>query len=186
MKIAVFCGSSSGNDPQFLTATQALGKHLAQNGIDIVYGGGNVGLMGAVADAALSEGGRVYGVIPEHLKQKEIAHEGLTELRVVADMHERKVAMAAMADAFVALPGGAGTLEEIFEAWTWAQLGHHAKPCAFYNVKGFYQPLLEMVRHMADNGFLKPVHASMLVTADTPDTLLAGIAGYQPPEGKWR
>lgn len=185
MKIAVFCGSATGNNPQFLTATQALGKHFAQNGIDIVYGGGNVGLMGAVADAALAEGGRVYGVIPEHLKQKEIAHEGLTELRVVADMHERKAAMADMADAFVALPGGAGTLEEIFEAWTWAQLGHHTKPCAFYNVLDFYEPLLDMVKHMTRCGFLKPEHAGMLVKASTPESLLAGITAYQAPAGKW-
>ena len=121
MRIAVFCGSSIGENPEFAQATRALGHYLAMNGVDLVYGGGNVGLMGVVADAFLEKGAQVYGVIPEYLKDRELAHPGLTELKIVADMHERKAAMARMADAFVALPGGVGTLEEIFEAWTWAR-----------------------------------------------------------------
>jgi len=185
MKIAVFCGSNTGNNPQFLHATRALGEHLASNGIDVVYGGGKVGLMGEMADTVLEHGGKVFGVIPEHLRQKEIAHNGLTELQVVAEMHERKAAMAQMADAFVALPGGAGTLEEIFEAWTWAQLGYHAKPCAFYNVFGFYDPLLQMIDHMSACGFLKPVHSDMLIKADTPEALLSSITAYKVPAQKW-
>ena len=185
MKVAVFCGSSSGNKPEFLQATKELGAYLAQNGIDLVYGGGKVGLMGAIADAFIENGGKVYGVIPQHLKSREIAHEGLTELTVVADMHERKATMATMADAFVALPGGAGTLEEIFEAWNWAQLGHHQKPCAFYNVDGFYNPLIDMISHMSDSGFVRPQYAEMLIHANQPDELLSLINAYEPPQQKW-
>lgn len=185
MKIAVFCGSSSGEHPDFVRETKALGHYLATNGIDLVYGGGHVGLMGAIADAFLEKGRHVYGVIPEHLKEKEIAHQGLTELRVVADMHERKAAMAQMADAFVALPGGAGTLEEIFEAWTWAQLGHHSKPCAFYNINGFYDPLIKMISTMSASGFLKAQYADMLIHTHQPETLLSSIHAYIPPKQKW-
>lgn len=185
MKIAVFCGSSSGHHPEFVKATKALGGYLASQGIDLVYGGGKVGLMGAIADAFLENGGKVYGVIPEHLKQKEIAHPGLTELNVVSDMHERKATMAGMADAFVALPGGAGTLEEIFEAWTWAQLGHHAKPCAFYNINGFYNPLIEMIASMSASGFLNPRYAEMLIHTDRSDALLSAIQSYEAPKQKW-
>ena len=185
MKVAVYCGSSAGNEPQFLAATQALGQHFVQQGIDVVYGGGHVGLMGAIADSVLQAGGRVYGVMPKHLVEREIAHQGLTELTVVADMHERKAQMAAMADAFVALPGGAGTLEEIFEVWTWAQLGHHRKPCAFYNVDGFYDPLFAMIEKMTTTGFLKPVYADMLIRTADPEALTEAFAGYQPPQNKW-
>lgn len=185
MKVAVFCGSSAGNDPHFLAATQKLGQHFVRQGIDVVYGGGHVGLMGAIADSVLQAGGRVYGVMPKHLVDREIAHQGLTELTVVADMHERKAKMASMADAFVALPGGAGTLEEIFEAWTWAQLGHHKKPCAFYNVDGFYEPLFSMVDKMTGTGFLKPEYAGMLIRTSDPAELTEAFAQYLPPQNKW-
>ncbi|MFB2703531.1 LOG family protein [Marinobacter shengliensis] len=185
MRIAVFCGSSIGENPEFAQATRALGHYLATNGVDLVYGGGNVGLMGVVADAFLEKGAQVYGVIPEYLKDRELAHPGLTELKIVADMHERKAAMARMADAFVALPGGVGTLEEIFEAWTWAQLGYHAKPCAFYNVNGFYDKLFEMISNMTDSGFLKPHHAEMIIHTDNEAQLLSAIQSYQTPKLKW-
>ncbi|MCC4263711.1 TIGR00730 family Rossman fold protein [Oceanimonas baumannii] len=186
MKIAIFCGSSSGNDLTFVKATKALGSYLANNGVDLIYGGGKVGLMGTIADSFLASGGKVYGVIPEYLKEREIAHQGLTELKVVADMHERKATMAQMADAFVALPGGAGTLEEIFEAWTWAQLGHHIKPCAFYNTNGFYNPLIEMIKKMSDAGFLKPQHCDMLIKTDNSAELLSLIKSYKAPDRKWK
>ena len=185
MKIAIFCGSSSGESPEFVKATKTLGGYLASNDIDLVYGGGKVGLMGAIADSFLENNGKVYGVIPEHLKDREIAHQGLTDLKVVSDMHERKSTMADMADAFIALPGGAGTLEEIFEAWTWAQLGHHSKPCAFYNVNGFYDPLIEMISTMAAAGFLKPEYAEMLIHTDNPEDVLSSIKMYKAPKQKW-
>ncbi|SBS30507.1 LOG family protein YvdD [Marinomonas aquimarina] len=186
MKIAVFCGSSSGNDPRFVETTKALGKYFAEQGVDVVYGGGDVGLMGTIADAVLEGGGKVYGAIPEYLKSKEIAHPNLTELHVVKDMHERKAKMAELADAFVALPGGIGTLEEIFEVWTWAQLGHHSKPCAFYNVMGFYDPLFTMVEQMRDAGFVRPQYVDMLIKTDQAETLLEAIRHYQAPDRKWR
>lgn len=185
MRIAVFCGSSSGNDPDFINSTKILGQYFAENGIDLIYGGGKVGLMGVIASSVMEYGGKVIGVIPEYLKEKEIAHEGLTELIIVADMHERKARMASMADAFVALPGGAGTLEEIFEAWTWAQLGHHSKPCAFYNTNGFYKYLFAMITHMKNTGFLNKEYSEMLILADTPEVLVRGIEKYQPPLKKW-
>jgi len=185
MKIAVFCGSSSGESPEFVRATKELGSFLASNGVDLVYGGGKVGLMGVIADSFLDNDGKVYGVIPEHLKDREIAHAGLTDLKVVADMHERKATMAQMADAFVALPGGAGTLEEIFEAWTWAQFGHHSKPCAFYNINGFYDPLIQMISQMVGSGFLKSQYAQMLINTDQAAELLSSIKSYQAPKQKW-
>ncbi|WP_434360019.1 TIGR00730 family Rossman fold protein [Parasalinivibrio latis] len=185
MKIAIFCGSSSGNHPEYVEETRKLGKYLAQNGMDVVYGGGKVGLMGTIADSAMAHGGKVYGVIPERLKDKELAHTGVTELFVVKDMHERKAKMAGLADAFVALPGGAGTLEEIFEAWTWAQLGYHNKPCAFYNTGGYWDPLLGMVTNMVEAGFLKAEMADMLVLADSPEALVDKLAAYKPPGNKW-
>lgn len=185
MKIAVYCGSRSGSDPKFARAAEALGAYLGSHGIDVVFGGGHVGLMGIVADAVLAHGGKVYGVIPEHLRDRELAHPGLTELFVVADMHERKAKMAELADGFVALPGGIGTLEEIFEAWTWGQLGFHHKPCALYNVDGFYDPLLAMAQRMEEKGFLKQEYIDMLVLADTPEQLVDGFRRYRPPHEKW-
>lgn len=185
MKIAVFCGSSTGNNPCYINEAKKLGEFFGKNGIDLVYGGGKVGLMGVIANAVLANGGQVFGVIPEYLKEKEIAHAGLTELFVVKDMHERKAKMASMADAFVALPGGAGTLEEIFEAWTWALLGHHSKPCALYNTNGYYQHLLAMITNMKKSGFLSAEYSEMLILADTPKELVSCIETYQPPIKKW-
>lgn len=186
MKIAVFCGSSAGNNIDYINATKKLGKFFAQNNIDVVYGGGNVGLMGALADSVMENNGKVYGVIPEQLKNKELAHTGITELLVVADMHERKATMAAMADAFVVLPGGVGTLEEIFEAWTWAQLGLHNKPCAFFNVNGFYDKLFELVEYMCHENFLKQEYVDMLIKTDNQDILLKALNQYIPPIQKWK
>jgi len=185
MRVAVYCGSASGNEPVFVEATKKLGKYFAEQGIDVVYGGGHVGLMGTIADTVLEAGGKVFGVMPEDLVNREIAHKHLTDLAVVDNMHERKALMAEMADAFVALPGGAGTLEEIFEAWTWAQLGHHSKPCAFYNVHGFYEPLFGMLTNMIQKGFLKPEYSNMLIRVDEPEALVEAFRFYKAPQKKW-
>ncbi|MDX1598888.1 MAG: TIGR00730 family Rossman fold protein [Marinobacter sp.] len=185
MKIAVYCGSRSGNDPVYADRVRELGAFFGSHGADIVFGGGHVGLMGIVADSVLASGGKVYGVIPEHLRDRELAHGGLTELYVVRDMHERKAKMAELADGFVALPGGIGTLEEIFEAWTWGQLGFHQKPCALFNVNGFYDPLLTMVSAMERAGFLKQEYIDMLIKSEDPETLLNQMRQYQPPREKW-
>jgi uncharacterized protein (TIGR00730 family) len=185
-RLCVFCGSNAGRDPRFVAVAQALGRRLAADGIGIVYGGASIGLMGAVADAAIEAGGDVIGVIPDALAAKEIAHRGLTELRLVRSMHERKALMAELSDGFVALPGGIGTLEELFEVWTWAQLGHHAKPCAFLNVAGFYDSLLAFLDEVAAHAFMKPAHREMLVVADTIPTLMDRLHAYQPPTvTKW-
>lgn len=185
MKVAVYCGSRSGNEPLYAEKAKELGEFFGNNGIDLVFGGGHVGLMGIIADAVLASDGKVYGVIPEHLRDRELAHAGLTELFVVKDMHGRKAKMAELADGFVALPGGIGTLEEIFEVWTWAQLGVHQKPCAFYNVNGFYNPLLEMVRTMVATGFVSQQYLDMIVLAQTPTDLVDGFRAYAPPQEKW-
>lgn len=185
MKVAIFCGSAPGNDPIYKQTTAALGKYLARSGISLVYGGGNVGLMGTIADAFLAEGAAVYGVMPEHLVNRELAHKQLTELTIVADMRERKAAMMELADAFVALPGGAGTMEEIFEAWTWGQLGLHKKPSAFYNVNGFYDDLIKMINTMAESGFVRSQYAQMLISTDNPEQLLSALQNYQAPADKW-
>ncbi|WP_048876818.1 LOG family protein [Saccharomonospora saliphila] len=185
-RLCVFCGSSSGKDPGYAADAAALGALLARRGIGVVYGGGQVGLMGTVADAALEAGGEVTGVIPKHLMREEIAHHGLTELHVVADMHERKATMARLSDGFLALPGGAGTLEELFEVWTWAQLGLHAKPVGLLDVRGFYSRLAEFLDHMTDEGFLN--HASRdLVTIDSdPEVVLDAFARHSyTPIDKW-
>ncbi|TWB49651.1 TIGR00730 family Rossman fold protein [Nitrospirillum viridazoti] len=185
-RLCVFCGSSPGFDPQYLEAARGLGRALAGAGIGLVYGGASVGLMGAVADAVLEVGGQVIGVIPESLKKKEIAHAGLTDLRVVASMHERKALMAELSDGFIALPGGIGTFEELFEVWTWAQLGHHQKPCAIYNVAGFYDGLTAFLDGVVASGFMKQNHRDMLVTADTAAALLDKLRAYEPPAvTKW-
>ena len=185
MKIAVFCGSSSGNDIAYTDATKKLGKFLAQKNIDLVYGGGNVGLMGTIADAVMENGGKVYGVIPEKLEKKELSHTNITELTVVSNMHERKAMMENMADAFIVLPGGAGTLEEIFEVWTWAQLGFHHKPCAFLNVNGYYDKLFELIESMCEAKFLKQEYLDMLIKTDNQEKLLQEILEYVPPKDKW-
>lgn len=171
-RVAVFTGSATGTDPRHAEAATALGRHLAEQGVGVVYGGAHVGLMGAVADAALAAGGEVVGVIPVALQERELAHRGLTELVTVATMHERKAEMARRADAFVALPGGAGTLEEVFEVWTWQQLGYHDKPVAFYDTAGYWRPLLDALAGMADAGFVRRPALDALLVADDPVTLL--------------
>ena len=185
-RICVFCGSSSGEDPVFAESARALGTALAARDISLVYGGASVGLMGAVADAALAAGGRVTGVIPQALMDREIAHAGLTELRVVGSMHERKALMSQLSDGFVAMPGGLGTLEEIFEVWTWAQLGDHEKPCAFLNVGGFYDGLIAFLDGVVARGFIRPAHRAMAIVATRPDELLDRMERYRaPPVAKW-
>lgn len=185
-RICVFCGSSPGRDPAYLEAATAMGTALAGRGLGLVYGGARVGLMGAVADAALAAGAEVIGVLPEALMRKEIAHEGLTRLEVVASMHERKARMAELSDGFVALPGGAGTLEEIFEIWTWGQLGFHGKPAGFLNVSGYFDGLSNFLDHTVTEAFVKPVHRQMMSFHSTPDVLLDALMAYEPPAAeKW-
>lgn len=184
--VCVFCGSSAGADPRHVGAARELGALLARRGIGLVYGGAHVGLMGALADAVLDDGGRVTGVIPQALWDREVGHTALTELLVVDSMHERKALMAARADAFVALPGGLGTLEELFEAWTWALLGIHGKPVALLDVGGFWAPLLAMLDHLVEQGFVRAAHRQMLLVDDDPARLLARLAAYAPPPGpRW-
>jgi uncharacterized protein (TIGR00730 family) len=165
--VCVFCGSSPGDRPGYLQLARDLGGLLAQRGITLVYGGGRVGLMGALADAALQRGGRVVGVIPQLLLDKEVGHSGLSELHVVSSMAERKYAMGELADAFLTLPGGIGTMDELFEAWTWTQLDLHRKPCGLLNYQGFYDPLIDFLDRCVKEGFLRPRHrAALLVDTD--------------------
>lgn len=171
-RICVFCGSSPGADPEFARAAERLGALLAQKGIGLVFGGGKVGMMGRLARAALDCGGEVIGVIPRQLFERKVACTGLSDLRVVATMHERKALMAELADGFMALPGGLGTLEEIFEMLTWAQLGMHAKPCGLLDVAGFFAPLLRFLDHVTEQGFVDPAHRGMVLTAESPAELL--------------
>jgi len=184
MRIAVFTGSQLGPEPH-RTAAADLGTGLARAGVGVVYGGGNVGLMGVVADAALGAGGEVVGVIPQHLVDDEVAHAGLTDLVVVDSMHDRKARMAELSDAFVALPGAAGTLEEVFEAWTWGMLGLHAKPVAFLDVDGFWQPLLTQLRRMVDDGYLAANRLEALGVVHDAAELLAFVERYEHPARKW-
>jgi uncharacterized protein (TIGR00730 family) len=179
--ICVFCGSSAGNDPAFAKAARELGHLIADRDMTLVYGGGNVGLMGAVADAALEKNARVIGIIPHSLEQKEVAHRTLTELHIVRTMHDRKRMMAERADSFVALPGGFGTLEEIFEVITWAQLGIHQNPCAFLNVSGFFNGLIQYLDHAVDAELLKPEYRQMLLIDTDAVRLLDAIQAYKPP-----
>ena len=184
--IAVFCGSSNGSDPAFAAAAGDVGTLLAGERITLVYGGGSVGLMGVLADAALAAGGRVVGVIPRALWEREIGHRGLSEIHVVETMHERKARMASLADAFLALPGGLGTLEEMFEVWTWGQLGIHEKPCAFLDVNGYYAPLLAFLDRAVELGLIRPQHRAMAIVDRDPRALLQKLARYEPPRvAKW-
>ena len=178
--ICVFCGSSTGERPEYVQAASDFGRLLAEQGITVVYGGGNVGLMGVLADSALAAGGRVIGVIPQHLVDKELAHSDV-DLRIVGSMHERKALMAELADAFVALPGGIGTFEEFFEILTWSQLGLHSKPCGLLNVAGYYDPLVAMLEHAAAEGFLRPLHLQLMVQASEPQELLEKLRTSHPP-----
>ena len=185
-RIAVFCGSSSGTETVFEKEAQTLGQTLAKEKIDLVYGGANVGLMGALANATLSEGGNVIGVIPTFLKSKEIAHLGLTELHIVASMHERKTKMNDLCDGAIALPGGFGTLEELFEMLTWGQLGLHQKPVGLLNVNGFYDELIQLMDTMVEKGFLKEVYRKLVLISNNPNDLLAQMRTYEAPiVGKW-
>lgn len=185
MKIAVFCGSNKGDNPAYEQEAIKLGEFFAKNSIELVYGGGAVGLMGVISTSVMKNGGSVYGVIPEHLQNKELAHHGLTELHIVKDMHTRKAMMNDRAEAFVAMPGGAGTMEEIFEVWTWLQIGYHHKPCALYNVSGFYDKLLDFIEHMVNSGFLDRKYLDTLIVADNPQDLLQALKSYKSPKSKW-
>ncbi len=184
--VCVFCGSSTGRSPAYATVAAELGGAIARRGMTLVYGGGNVGLMGVVADAALGAGGRVVGVITEALVGVEIGHDRLTELKVVGSMHERKALMADLAEAVVALPGGFGTLEELFEIVTWGQLGYHTKPAVVLDVDGFYGPMFEQVERAVAEGFIRPEHAALLRRASTVEAVLAALDHPVPtPIPKW-
>lgn len=178
--ICVFCGSSTGNRPAYKQAAQAMGEAIARRGLGLVYGGGNIGLMGMVADATLAAGGEVIGVIPRFLVDKEISHDGLTQLHVVDSMHDRKALMAELANAFIALPGGYGTLEEFCEILTWAQLGLHQKPQGLLNVKGYYDPLLQLFDRAVTEEFLRSELRSLVLESPSPEDLLDLLANYQP------
>jgi len=179
--LCVFCGSNPGADPAYADAARRTGELLARSGIAIVFGGGRVGLMGRVAEAALGAGGKVIGVIPQVLMRKELAHDSLTELHVVNTMHERKQLMADLSDGFVALPGGFGTFEEFCEILTWAQLGLHTKPCGLLNVKGYYDPLLALFEHAVREQFARPGHLDMIVTDDDPTRLVERMKRFRAP-----
>jgi uncharacterized protein (TIGR00730 family) len=183
--ICIYCGSSAGNDPAFLEEAVRAGRIIAEQGLTLVYGGGRVGLMGAVADAALEAGGKVIGVMPEDLVNQEIGHTGLTELIVVNSMHERKWKMAELADGFLCLPGGPGTFEEVVEQWTWALLGFHAKPCGFVNVSGYYDLWRQTVQQMVDAGFVGQQYNDMLIYADSTAEALERFRSYVAPPPKW-
>ena len=179
-RLAVYCGSASPPDPRYLELAREVGGDLAMRGIGIVYGGGKVGLMGALADGALAAGGEVIGVIPQALMGRELAHPGLTALQVVETMHQRKAAFTDLADGFVTLPGGVGTMDELWEAISWAQLGYHAKPVGLLNAFGYYDGLVDFNRHMAATGFVRPAHAEILLVAETLPELLARMASAPP------
>jgi uncharacterized protein (TIGR00730 family) len=180
--ICVYCGSSTGSRDSYVAAANDLARALVERNIQLVYGGASIGVMGALADRVLALGGRVVGVIPKALAVKEVAHPNLSELYVTETMHERKTKMADLADGFIALPGGIGTLEELFEIWTWAQLGFHYKPCGLLNVLGYYDGLLGFLKHIADEGFVKDEHRSLLMVADHADDLLDRYASYRAPK----
>jgi uncharacterized protein (TIGR00730 family) len=180
-RICIFCGSQAGHDPDYAKAAGDLGRLLAGRDITVVYGGGHVGMMGVLAEAALRAGGEVIGVIPEGLKRRELAYANLTQLIVTRTMHERKQQMADLADAFLALPGGFGTFEEFCEIVTWAQLGVHRKPCALLNVKGYYDPMLAMFDRGVQEGFIRPVHRSLVLAGDDAHALLAAMQAWEPP-----
>ena len=180
-RICVFAGSNLGSHIEYLTAARALGDALVRHQVGLVYGGARLGLMGAVADMVLAARGHVTGVIPEALVAKEVAHTGLSDLRIVASMHERKAMMGELADAFIALPGGLGTLEEFFEVLTWAQLGLHRKPCGLLNVCGFFDGLLAFLEHSIDERFVRREHRTMVIVSSSPDSLLEQFDQYVPP-----
>ena len=171
-RLAVYCGSAAGSQPVFADATRATAAAMLSRGVDLVYGGGRLGLMGLIADSVLAGGGRVYGVIPKALVQLEVAHNGVTELHTVETMHERKAQMTELADAFVALPGGIGTLDELFEAWSWNALGYHKKPLCLLNVEGYWDGMIAFIDHAAECGFLSAERRKQLLVAQTPEQAL--------------
>ncbi len=179
-RLAVYCGSATPADPIYIDSARAVGRTLAERGIGVVYGGGRLGLMGAVADGALAAGGEVIGVIPQALVGAEVAHKGLTELHVVDTMHQRKQAFTDLSDGFVTIPGGTGTMDELWEAMSWAQLGYHTKPVGLLNTAGYYDHLIAFVAKMGEIGFLRPVHRDILIVADALDGLLDRMAAYVP------
>jgi uncharacterized protein (TIGR00730 family) len=181
----VFCGASAGGDPRYAEVAEAVGASLARRGIELVYGGGRLGLMGAVADGALAASGRVTGVIPAGLVDRELAHRGVTELRIVTTLHERKAVMAELSDGFLALPGGLGTLEELAEVLSWAQLELHAKPVGVLDVGGFFGPLVAYLDHAAKEGFIAAGHRDLLIVDDDLDRLLERFETWRPPGGRW-
>lgn len=184
--VCVFCGASPGAQPIYRQAAQSLGRHLAEQGLRLVYGGGAVGLMGVVADAAMAAGGEVIGIIPQSLERAEIGHSGLTRLEVVDTMHTRKARMAELGDAFIALPGGLGTLEELFEVWTWGQLGYHNKPLGLLDVNGFYGKLGDFLDHLVEERFVRSQHRAMLQLSESPAELLQMLRQWQPSTApKW-
>jgi uncharacterized protein (TIGR00730 family) len=185
-RLAVFCGSNPGTRPEYVEGARSLGKLLCERGIGVVYGGSSVGLMAALADTMLAERGDIIGVIPRMLVEREVANRALSDLRVVESMHDRKALMAELADGFVALPGGIGTLEEFFEIWTWAQLGMHDKPCALLNVAGYFDPLLEFLDRAVAEKFVREVHRKMVIVESDPVALLSRFEAYEPPRVvKW-
>lgn len=177
--ICVYCGSSPGRRDDYAEGARAFAGELVARDLGLVYGGASVGIMGTVANAVLDLNGRVTGVIPQALREKELAHPGISEMHVTASMHERKMKMAQLSDGFVAMPGGVGTLEELFEIWTWAQLGWHGKPCALFNVAGYYDGLIRFLDHATGEGFLKPPHRGMLIVESDPGLLLERMAAYR-------
>ena len=179
-RLAVYCGSATPADPAYMDLARAVGRGLAERGIGVVYGGGRLGLMGAIADAALDAGGEVIGVIPQALVDAEVAHRGLNELHTVTGMHERKRMFTDLADGFVTLPGGTGTMDELWEALSWAQLGYHAKPVGLLNLGGYYDPIVAFWERMGEVGFLRPQHRELLIVADGLDALLARMAAFVP------
>jgi uncharacterized protein (TIGR00730 family) len=182
----VFCGSSPGSDPAYAEAARSLGRTLAEANVRLVFGGGHVGLMGAVSNAVLEAGGEAIGVIPRFLVERELAHAGLSDLRIVGTMHERKAMMADLSEGFIALPGGTGTLEEFFEVLTWAQLGEHRKPCGILNVAGYYDPLISIFDHMVRKDFLSASNRSLVLVEAEPAALIKSFEEYEPPaRTKW-
>ncbi|WP_394692640.1 TIGR00730 family Rossman fold protein [Hyphobacterium sp.] len=179
--ICVYCGSNAGTNPEYTAAAKAMGEAIAARGLTLVYGGGKVGLMGTVADAALAAGGKVVGIIPEFLALKEVAHAGLSELVVVDSMHTRKAEMERRSDGFIAMPGGIGTMEELFEIWTWSQLGQHRKPCGLLDAAGYFADLNAFLDRMATDGFVNPEHRAMLHCSEDPAALLDAFAAYDAP-----
>jgi uncharacterized protein (TIGR00730 family) len=187
-RLCVFCGSSFGVNPAYVKAASDLGNAIAKRNICLVYGGARVGLMGEIASTVIRAKGEVIGVIPKDLVEKEVAHSNLSDLRIVGTMHERKSLMAELSDGFIAMPGGFGTMEEIFEAITWAQLSFHDKPCGFLNIKGYYNDLIKFLDHSVEENFIVPEHRAMIIIDDEPESLLDKFLNYEPPKidkAKW-